>query len=45
VPHPRFENSKPRVLSKLEYRALRDFARDDKRTYAIIELFLQTASE
>ncbi len=42
VPHPRFENNKPRVLSKLEYRALRDFARQDKRTYAIIELFLQT---
>lgn len=42
VPHPRFENNKPRVLSKLEYRALRDYARNDKRTYAIIELFLQT---
>ena len=42
VAHPRFKNNKPRVLSKLEYRALRDFARQDKRTYAIIELFLQT---
>ena len=42
VAHPRFENSRPRVLSKLEYRALRDFAREDKRTYALIELFLQT---
>jgi site-specific recombinase XerD len=42
VAHPRFENNKPRVLSKLEYRALRDFARQDKRTYAIVELFLQT---
>jgi integrase/recombinase XerC len=42
VPHPKFESTKPRVLSKLEYRALRDFARQDKRTYAIIELFLQT---
>lgn len=42
VAHPRFENSDPRVLSKLEYRALRDYARDDKRTYAIVELFLQT---
>jgi len=42
VAHPRFENNKPRILSKLEYRALRDFARQDKRTYAIIELFLQT---
>lgn len=42
VAHPRFENNKPRVLSRLEYRALRDFARRDKRTYAIIEMFLQT---
>jgi site-specific recombinase XerD len=42
VAHPRFQNTKPRVLSRLEYRALRDFARQDKRTYAIIELFLQT---
>ena len=42
VAHPRFENNKPRVLSRLEYRALRDFARADKRTYAIVELFLQT---
>jgi len=42
VAHPRFENNKPRVLSRLEYRALRDFARSDKRTYAIVELFLQT---
>lgn len=42
VAHPRFESNKPRVLSKIEYRALRDFARRNKRTYAIIELFLQT---
>ncbi|PJE62723.1 hypothetical protein COU88_03455 [Candidatus Roizmanbacteria bacterium CG10_big_fil_rev_8_21_14_0_10_39_6] len=42
VAHPRFESSAPRILSKLEYRALRDYARGDKRTYAIIELFLQT---
>ncbi len=42
VPHPRFETNKPRILSKLEYRALRDYARRDKRTYAIVELFLQT---
>ncbi len=42
VAHPRFETTKPRVLSKLEYRALRDYARKNKRTYAVIELFLQT---
>lgn len=42
VAHPRFESGTPRILSKLEYRALRDYARNDKRTYAIIEVFLQT---
>lgn len=42
VSHPKFESGKPRILSKLEYRALRDYARGDKRTYAITELFLQT---
>jgi len=32
----------PRILSKIEYRALRDAARGDLRIYAIIELLLQT---
>jgi integrase len=32
----------PRVLSKLEYRALRDACRDDKRMSSVIELLLQT---
>ncbi len=40
--HPEIEVSPPRILSKLEYRALRDAARSDLRTYALIELFLQT---
>lgn len=40
--HPRFENKPPRILSELEYRALRDAARGDARIFAIIELFLQT---
>lgn len=40
--HPRFENKPPRILSELEYRALRDAARSDARIFAIIELFLQT---
>ncbi len=39
--HPKVKNTAPRMLSKLEYRALRDAARDDPRTYALIELFLQ----
>lgn len=40
--HPKFETKPPRILSELEYRALRDAARTDIRIYAIIELFLQT---
>lgn len=40
--HPKFESKPPRVLSKLEYRALRDACRGDVRMYAIVELFLQT---
>lgn len=40
--HPKFVNKPPRILSELEYRALRDAARSDARIYAIIELFLQT---
>jgi site-specific recombinase XerD len=40
--HPKFENKPPRILSKLEYRALRDAARNDVRIFAIIELLLQT---
>lgn len=40
--HPKFENKPPRILSELEYRALRDAARGDARIFAIIELFLQT---
>lgn len=40
--HPKFENKPPRILSKIEYRALRDAARGDIRIYAVIELLLQT---
>ncbi len=40
--HPKFESKPPRILSKLEYRALRDACRGDVRMYAIVELFLQT---
>lgn len=42
VSHPKYEVAPPRVLSKLEYRALRDAAREDRRLSAIIELLLQT---
>lgn len=40
--HPKFENKPPRILTKLEYRALRDAARSDTRMIAVIELLLQT---
>jgi integrase/recombinase XerD len=40
--HPSFENKPPRILSKLEYRALRDAARGDIRMSAVIEALLQT---
>lgn len=42
ITHPRFTIPPPRILSETEYRALRDAAREDTRTYAIIELLLQT---
>lgn len=42
IRHPKYDTKPPRVLSKMEYRALRDATRGDVRTYAIVELFLQT---
>jgi len=42
VSHPKYDVTPPRVLSKLEYRALRDASRDDKRMSSVIELLLQT---
>lgn len=42
VQHPKYTLSPPRILSPLEYRALRDSASSDPRIYAIIEVLLQT---
>ncbi|OGK15199.1 hypothetical protein A2690_00275 [Candidatus Roizmanbacteria bacterium RIFCSPHIGHO2_01_FULL_39_12b] len=42
VSHPKYTQAPPRILSKLEYRALRDVAKEDPRTYAIVEILLQT---
>ncbi len=42
VSHPKYVQSPPRIFSKLEYRALRDFAKEDPRTYALVEILLQT---
>lgn len=41
VAHPKYENPLPRILTRMEYRALRDAARGDDRIAAIIELMLQ----
>ena len=40
--HPKVEAKAPRVLSRIEYGALRDAAKGDPRTFAIIEVLLQT---
>lgn len=42
VAHPKIDNTLPKFLSQLEYRALRDVVRSDIRIAAIIELILQT---
>lgn len=42
VSHPKYTQAPPRILTKLEYRALRDFAKEDPRTLAMVELLLQT---
>jgi len=40
--HPEVKAKKPKILSKIEYRALRDSSRKDIRTAGIVELLLQT---
>ncbi|PIS21345.1 hypothetical protein COY33_01415 [candidate division WWE3 bacterium CG_4_10_14_0_2_um_filter_42_7] len=42
VAHPKFDVKPPRILSKIEYRALRDACKNDIRTNAVVELLLQT---
>lgn len=42
VAHPKLEIRPPRILTQMEYRALRDACRDDTRLFAIVELLLQT---
>src|SRR4030066_314336 len=42
VAHPQIETSFPKCFSPLQYRALRDVVRDDRRVAAIVELILQT---
>ena len=40
--HPKLQIKAPRILSRLEYGALRDAARNDARAYGMIEVLLQT---
>lgn len=42
ITHPKFESKAPRILSRMEYRALRDACREDARIAAVVELLLQT---
>ncbi|MCS7093473.1 MAG: tyrosine-type recombinase/integrase [Patescibacteria group bacterium] len=42
VSHPKYQLTPPRVFSKMEYRALRDVAKEDPRTFALVEILLQT---
>lgn len=42
VSHPKYKVTPPRILNKMEYRALRDAVRQDARMRAIVELLLQT---
>jgi integrase/recombinase XerD len=42
VAHPKYDQLPPKVLTRIEYRALRDACRGDARMSAIVELLLQT---
>jgi site-specific recombinase XerD len=42
IEHPKYSNQPPRILTKMEYRSLRDACRNDLRLFAIVELLLQT---
>ncbi len=42
VEKPKYEITAPRILTKIEYRALRDACRADRRISAIVEVLLQT---
>jgi len=42
ISHPKYDIKPPRILSKMEYRALRDTCKNDLRIAAVVELLLQT---
>lgn len=41
VSHPKLNPKAPRILSKIEYKALRDAVKEDERTAAVVEILLQ----
>ena len=42
IAHPKIKNVIPRILTEVEFKALRDTAKNDTRTALIIEILLQT---
>ncbi len=42
IQSPKISKKQPRILSRMEYRALRDTCRHNPRTAALVEIFLQT---
>jgi integrase/recombinase XerC len=42
IKHPKLQVSAPRILTQMEFRALRDTVKKDRRMHAIVELLLQT---
>lgn len=42
ISHPKLQAAPPRILSQMEFRALRDTVKKDRRMHAIVELLLQT---
>ena len=42
IRHPEFEKKVPRILTTLEFKALRDTTRSNPRLYTMVELLLQT---
>jgi integrase/recombinase XerC len=42
IPHPKFKPEKPRILSRMEYLALKEVSRSNLRLYTMVELLLQT---
>jgi len=42
IKHPKFKSELPRILSPLEYKALRDTVKNNLRLYTMVEILLQT---